>query len=85
MSYVIVEIGSDILFDNNRDIELGNTITVPVVVKSEVYKSPEQSLLIALDTLESIQDISSDGDLNYHDKVTCTREALDEYTSKITE
>ena len=82
MSAVIVEIDSDILFDNNKDIELGNTITVPVVVKSKVYKSHD-NLLIALDTLESIQDISSDDDLDCHDKEAYIKEVLDEYESKI--
>lgn len=82
MSAVIVEIDSDILFDNNKDIELGNTITVPVVVKSKVYKKPD-NLLIALDTLESIQDISSDGDLYCNDKEAYIKEVLDEYEEKI--
>lgn len=82
MSAVIVEIDSDILFDNNKDIELGNTITVPVVVKSKVYKRPD-NLLIALDTLEGIQDISYDGDLDCHDKEAYIKEVLDEYEEKI--
>ena len=82
MSAVIVEIDSDILFDNNKDIELGNTITVPVVVKSKVYKKPD-NLLVALDTLESIQDISSDDDLTCQDKEAYISEVLVKYEDKI--
>ena len=82
MSAVIVEIDSDILFDNNKDIELGNVITVPVTIKSRIYKKPE-NLLIALDTLESIQDISSDDDLDCHDKEAYIQAVLDEYEGKI--
>lgn len=82
MSAVIVEIDSDILFDNNKDIELGNVITVPVTIKSKIYKKPE-NLLVALDTLESIQDISSDDDLDCHDKEAYIQEVLDEYENKM--
>lgn len=82
MSAVIVEIDSDILFDNNKDIELGNVITVPVTIKSNVYKKPE-NLLVALDTLESIQDIASDADLDCHDKEAYIQDVLDEYENKI--
>lgn len=84
MSTVIVEIDSDILFDNNKDIELGNVITVPVIIKSKVYKKPE-NLLIALDTLEGIQNISSDGDLDSHDKEAYIQEVLVEYENKTKE